>query len=285
VAILSGKFRTIAFIVSSGRTGTTALAQHLDACYPEVRALHEPRPSWRLRRASAKALCGKIGRDELARLLADSRLTLLETIVEPVYIESNPYLGGFIEAFGQVFDRPRIIHVVRDPRSFIRSSMNFGTFRGIKQLAQSLIPYWLPRPENCPGWTHLHWADMSEPLRLAWYWALINRELNRGEQLYGPLYCRVRFEELFARDGSGLYALTDWLGLPRSQELVAAANRENVNASGGGSFPPASQWDRDLHERVLEYCGELMRLYGYDAHARPDSRDSQQAAAGAPGQR
>jgi hypothetical protein len=264
LAIPGGKLERVVFVVSSGRTGTTALAQHLERCFSQVRAMHEPSPSWRLRRASAKALCGRMTRDQLVVLLASSRRKLLASIDRPIYVESNPYLGGFIEAFGDVFDAPRIVHVVRDPRTFIRSSMNFGTFRGVKQLAQGLIPYWLPKPEHCAGPCVKRWGDMAEPERLAWYWELINRELNRGQELYGPNYLRVRFEDLFARDGSGLHRLTDWIGLPRNEELAAASNSENVNASGKGRFPKWDEWDAQLKEQVLGHCRKLMVLYGYD---------------------
>jgi hypothetical protein len=41
----AGKFDKAVFIVSSGRTGTKALAHHLSKCYDNVFAVHEPRPS------------------------------------------------------------------------------------------------------------------------------------------------------------------------------------------------------------------------------------------------
>jgi hypothetical protein len=242
LAIFDGKFDKTALVVSSGRTGTKALAQHLSGCYSSVCALHEPPPSWRLRRASARALAGRAGRGELVELLARSRRKL---------------------AFGEVFPNAHIIHVVRDPRTYIRSGINFGAFSGAKQLAVSLIPWWLPKPENFDPPGAKSWSVMSGVERLAWYWAMLNTELNRGEQVYGSRYLRITFEDLFAREGHGLRRLTEFLGLPGSDQLLADANRENVNASTKNRLAKWEDWDEPTRKMVLGYCGELMELYGY----------------------
>lgn len=267
MAVFSGKFERVVFIVSSGRTGTTALAQHLAAAYSDVCALHEPTPSWRLRRASAMALCGRLTKDQLVQRLASARRGLVGRITQPIYIESNPYLGGFMEAFAEVFDKPLIIHLVRDPRTFIRSSMNFGTFRGLKKFAQAFIPWWLPKPEQLPNAAGRRWNEMSEPERMAWYWSILNRELNRGREIHGERYMRMRFEDLFAKDGSGMHPFTDFIGLPRNARLIEEANRENVNASREHAFPKFADWPADLKARLAEHCGDLMAMYGYPADA------------------
>lgn len=279
MAVFSGRFDKVVFIVSSGRTGTTALAQHLSAAYPNVCALHEPKPSWRLRRASAKSLCGRLTKEQLVHQLAAARRGLVSRITQPIYIESNPFLGGFLDAFDAVFDKPLVIHLVRDPRTFIRSSMNFGTFRGLKNLAQGFIPWWLPKPELFPNANGRTWNAMAEPERLAWYWGMLNRELNRGQQLYGGRYLRMRFEDLFAKDGSGMHPFTDFIGLPRNPRLIEEANRENVNASRESSFPRFADWPADLKAQLAEHCGELMALYGYapDTEAKVAATVSAQA--------
>src|SRR3954452_8876892 len=97
--VFSGK--KFIFIVSSGRTGTKAIAQHLSRCYPQVWAEHEPAPSWRLRMGTSRALCGKVTRDELKEMLVRLRRGLVERADRAVYIESNPYLSGFIEVLGE----------------------------------------------------------------------------------------------------------------------------------------------------------------------------------------
>jgi hypothetical protein len=263
LALLQGRFRKIAFIVSSGRTGTTALAAHLDRIYPDVRALHEPAPSWRLRRASNRALCGRLSRADLAALLAASRRRLIERLDRPLYVESNPFLVGFIEALGDVFAEPLVVHIVRDPRTYVRSSINFGTFAGLKRWAQALVPDWLPKPHHCATPTGLDWSAMSPPARLAWYWQIANTCLNRGREIYGDRYLRLRFEDLFAPDGSGLRQLTDFLGIAYDDRLAQSAQTERVNASTTQRLGRWQDWDARTKEDVLQFCRPLMRQYGY----------------------
>ncbi len=277
MAVFAGRFEKVVFVLSSGRTGTTALAQHLNDCYDETFAVHEPPPSWRLRCASGKALCGRLGRSELAQMLAHSRRRMIEHTRQSIYIESNPYLGGFLEAFADVFERPRIVHVVRDPRSFIRSSINFGTFRGIKGLANRWVSYWLPKPERLLQPAGPRWNDMSQPMRLAWYWDLVNLRWDVASRSMAGIMWRMRYEDLFARDGSGVRKLIDWLGLPPNDRVIENITRQPVNASKDHGFPRFRDWEPALSRQVIDRCRELMRLYGYDENIEAKIADSAQA--------
>lgn len=268
MAVFAGKFQRVVFIVSTGRTGTMALAHHLDQCYENVTALHEPRPSWRLRRASAKAISSHISLDNLRRLLESSRRKLVAGVTSPIYVESNPYLCGFLDVLGDVFDNPLVLHVVRDPRTYVRSALNWGAMRNLKYLANTYVPFWIPKPDHFAGNTETRWRDMSEPERMAWFWSAVNRELNRGEEIHRENYLRMRFEDLFAKDGTGLKRLMQWIGLPWKDELLASANSENVNASRAKQCPSWKQWPAEMQEQVLRHCRELMSLYGYDAEER-----------------
>ena len=239
------------FIVSSGRTGTKAIAQHLSRCYPQVWAAHEPAPSWRLRMGTTRALCGRAGRDELKAMLVKLRRGMVQRVAQGIYVESNPYLSGFIEVLGEVFEGASVVHVVRDTPTYVRSGVNFGAFRGLKKIASEFWPNWFPKNGK--------WAEMDSIERLAWFWSLVNTHLDRGEQIYGERYLRIRYEELFA---DGLERLTDWIGLERSSALREEANKERVNASHG-QLPAFDQWDEADRAKVLRHCEALMRVYGY----------------------
>jgi len=239
------------FIVSSGRTGTKAIAQHLSRCCPQVWAAHEPAPSWRLRMGTSRALCGRASRDELKQMLGKLRRGLVSRVQQGIYVESNPYLSGFIEVIGEVFEGASVVHVVRDPRTYVRSGVNFGAFRGLKKLASEFWPNWFPKDG--------HWSEMDAIERLAWFWSLVNSHLNHGEQIYGVRYLRIQYEQLFS---DGLQRLTDWMGLDRSAALREEANKERVNASHG-QLPAFENWISEDQQKVLRHCEPLMRAYGY----------------------
>jgi hypothetical protein len=263
------------FIVSSGRTGTKAIAQHLSRCYPEVFAVHEPAPSWRLRMATTRAICGRAKKEELIGLLVKLRRNLIERVSQPIYVESNPYLSGFVEVLGEVFENPLVVHVVRDPRTYVRSAVNFGAFRGLKKLASEVWPNWFPKPEMCVDeriQSGLQWAKMDEIERLSWFWTVVNNHISVGKRVHGDRYLQIGFEKLFSPDGGGLSRLTSWMGLPESDALRAEANKERVNASRGNQLPAWEKWGLVDQSKLLEFCGRLMEVYGYLPDVRVEGK-------------
>jgi hypothetical protein len=267
MATFSGKFRQMAIILSTGRTGTMSLAHYLDRWHENVRALHEPAPSRTLRIASNRYLCGKLNRQDMIARFARARRGLFATITQPIYVESNNFLHGFQDVLDDLFDQPCVLHVVRDPRTFIRSWINFGVYRGLKGLAGKYYPYWLLKPELLAKDSKVRWKDMHPCQRIAWYWTKINQELDRGAELFGPRYLRLRFEDLFVADGRGLNAFLDWLSLPRIPGMLKEAATAKVNASRNAGCPAWQDWPAEIQQAVLHECGPLMESYGYSIQA------------------
>jgi hypothetical protein len=262
VPVFGGKFERVVLLLSTGRTGTKALATYFDTAFPTVCALHEPPRSRHLRVASNKYLRGRLTRQRLVELYADARRDRFAKIGEPIYIESNPFLHGFVDALDEIFDAPRVVHIVRDPRTYVRSYINHGAFRGIKGLAARYYPDWMIKPERLDPAAPRRWRDMSQVERLAWRWDTINGVLERGVALLGERYVRLKFEDVFAEDGSGLRRLAEWVGLPQSSQFERL-REEPVNASKARLLPKFDQWDAADQRALLEWCGPRMQRYGY----------------------
>ena len=266
MALLNSNRKKTVIILSSGRTGTTAIARVLNEGYRDVRAVHEPRPSRHLRIASFAHLAGRISKQRMVRLLFKNRQRLCERTQETTYVESNPFLVGFLEVLGDVFDSPQVVHIIRDPRTMVRSALNFGGDHGIKRLVSTLVPFWITKPEHFDRSAPQRWSQMSPVERFAWFWTTVNQHLNQGEKLYGDNYLRIRYEELFTPDGNGIRQLADWISLePRDVDLAALLDNP-VNRSRRQICPPWHQWQEEDRQVVLHHCGELMERYGY-----PDS--------------
>jgi hypothetical protein len=266
LAVFGGKFERAVLLLSTGRTGTKALASYFDTAFENVCALHEPPRSRHLRVASNRHLRGRLSEQQLVETYAAARRARFAEIREPIYIESNPFLHGFVGVFDQVFDAPRIVHIVRDPRTYVRSYINHGAFRGIKGLAARYYPDWMIKPERLDPRAKRRWRDMSHVERIAWRWDTINGVLDRGEAVYGDRYLRVKFEDVFAEDGSGLRRLAEWIGLPTSAAFERL-REERVNASQGRSLPRWEQWEASDQRAVLELCAARMERYGYSTGA------------------
>jgi len=247
-----------AFILSSGRTGTKFLAEFLSANYPDILALHEPAPSYHLRMLSNARLAGSASRRLLISALRASRSGLARRRAGRVYIESNPFLFGFVEVFGEVFDDPLIFHIVRDPREFTRSAINHGSATGVKRLASSVVPYWFPNVSKL--------LKIDTPLTpvgvFAGQWRLVNEFLSgRGESLAG--YHRFTFEDVFGADHAGLRRMCETLELPYPDAEARLSASEKVNAGKLSLMGQWPTWTAEQRQELDRVCGDLMRAYGY----------------------
>src|SRR5678816_1262117 len=117
-------------------------------------------------------------------------------------------------------------------------------------IRDSYYPDWMIKPERLDPRAKRRWRDMSHVERIAWRWDTINGVLERGQSVYGERYLRVKFEDVFAEDGSGLRRLAEWIGLPTSAAFERL-REERVNASQGRSLPrwePVSYTHLRAHE-------------------------------------
>jgi len=265
VAYLGSHLENVVFILSSGRTGTTAMARYLSECCEGTLALHEPKPSRILRMASSRRLARRLTNEQMSQMLRRKRQRLVSQIDQPNYVESNPYLYGFVEVLGEVFQRPKVIHVVRDPRTMIRSALNFGAQSGIKRIVTALLPYWLIKPDRVEENPERRWRDMSAVERIAWYWRTVNSHLDQGSKVYGDDYTRVRYEDLFSSDGAGIRQLIEKLGLEERPGVLEELLASRVNRSRGNVMPAWPDWPEADCKALDHQCGELMRQYGYAA--------------------
>ena len=240
------------FILSTGRTGTQFLARHFDRD-PRTHAVHEPSPSLGLRFWTVAYLEGQVQPSAMTRTLRRYRTGFFRDIAEPVYIESNNFLAGFAEALIEEFDEPLLIHVVRDPRTYVRSAINNGANTGVKGLANRLVPF-----------AHLPLDSESEHpaiQRSALYWSLLNKYLHEVGKDYSSYHC-VRYEDLFVSDMSRFRWLTELVGAGQYERPVDESRR--VNESPRDLIPPWSQWSEGQKRVVTETCAEVMALFDYD---------------------
>lgn len=242
------------FILSTGRTGTQFLAYHFDKG-PDVRALHEPVPSRGLRFWTVAYLEGAVERSMMRRTLRRYRTGFFDGMTESTYVESNNFLAGFAEALIEEFSQPTLIHVVRDPRTYVRSAINNGAASGLKGLVNRFVEF-----------AHLDLdREAAHPaiLRSARYWTLLNQHLLRVGEGY-PGYSSFKYEDLFD-DGSDEFArLVDLVG-GGSQVLDAAGDDGRVNRSTQDLLPPWNEWSATQQRAVIDTCGDLMARFGYEA--------------------
>lgn len=247
-----------ALILSSGRTGTRFLAEYFDANFEGVVARHEPRPSRSMRLASNAHMAGALPRGALVWLLRRKRRRYIDRIQAELYVESSPFLVGFIGVLGEVFEEPVVIHVVRDPREQVRSSLNHGTGSGLKGLANRFVPCWYPDTSKLLGLRIASgWFG-----RAAGLWTLVNRELARGGRGHAN-YHLFKFEDIFDATTSGLRAMCGVLGLDYRASKRKLDSSTRINRGRLDLLPPWREWPVAQCEELHRICSPLMREYGY----------------------
>jgi hypothetical protein len=206
--------------------------------------------------ASHAHLLGVLSKPRLAALLRATRGARGDA--PPLYVESNPFLAGFVEVLGEAFDDPIVIHVVRDPRDHARSSLNHGTGSGWKGLANRFVPFWYPNVQRI----------LELPSRPSWLgqaagvWTIFNRMLSEAGPRYGR-YHLLKYEELFDASGDGLRQLCGWLGLSYHDAGLTIEADQRINASRRNVAPPWREWPAVWCRELHDICGPLAEQLGY----------------------
>jgi len=253
----------VVFIISTGRTGTKALAEFFNSNFDSVAAYHQPSFSRIVNVASNLYLCGKLNGNSLHRLVRKLKKRRIEKTPEQFYIEANSLNYGVSKILREIFDNVAIIHIVRDPRTFVRSYLNWVHTRTKSYIANKLTPFWQPSGVLTGEISKEEWDNFEEFQRVAWYWTFKNRRIEQMHEGDGG-YLRLRFEDIFdkAKCETNLKGLLDFIGLPYKDNLVSFVNSKK-NVSKKSYCPPFSEWSVEKKRRLYEICAPLMREYGY----------------------
>lgn len=239
------------FIVSSGRTGTKFIADYFNH-FDGVVAVHEPKPSRILRMWTTAKLEGKVNDADLSSVLYKKRERLSRT---NVYIESNPYLSGFINSFDEVFESSTVIHIVRDPRDYVKSAVNHGNYGGIKNFFNRYVPYWYPDVAKIVGIKN----KLNPTMRVACYWKVVNEFLSK-EGLKSKNYHLLKFEDVFDDSGSGLRQLEKLIGIEDSSSRVSL---DRINKSKHNAIESWQEWSPSECQQMDKIWQPLAKKYGY----------------------
>lgn len=246
------------FILSTGRTGTLFFTRLFGTDPTRTLSLHEPPPSYHLRILSNAHSCGVISERWMLPAFMHARGKILASLGDRDYLEANNFIYGFINAIKTLTPSTIILHIVRDPRDYIRSYLNHGAWSGKKWLAAQLIPYWQPDV----NYLFRDFTGATTPIvRFAAVWRHINEFIitnGQGNQNFHEF----RFEDIFEKPNSGLERVIQVVGLPANRNLKSATE-EKVNQSRNRRIGGWQAWSTAECRAVHQICGRLMERYGY----------------------
>ncbi len=182
----------VTFILSTGRTGTQFFSRYITESCHDMLCLHEPHPSRRFKWYSNLYLTGRIAPGFVARQYLKCRKKVINRSDFARYVESSNFMFGSIPAIEKAVPELSVIHLVREPVSYIRSHLNKGFWSGIKGFTARNVPGWLEflEPEILKS---------NDPVMiLAARWIYVNRVIRNYRERYP--YLLLKFEDLFSDD-------------------------------------------------------------------------------------
>src|SRR5262245_52521536 len=131
-------------IVSTGRTGTIFLSRLFGDLYPQVASYHErglSRPIQILTNLHYAHLFPVSGLKAAWRLLKGREIG---TCKKPFHMDANCFLYGLAALAPELYPGLKVIHIVRDPRAYTASHLNFSLQKTKSFVANYLVPFWQP---------------------------------------------------------------------------------------------------------------------------------------------
>lgn len=285
----------VVLVTSGGRTGTSFFAEVLDQLIEDSFSVHEPdvwhgvirRDSWRairwfgvyhvvlgklLRRTGMRCvaeryLSGDWTEEETVEAVGRQRADFYRRRSASLIIESNTQWYPLLPLLPRILPRYRVLAIVRDPRTWVRSYLNFG---GHHDERDRVARFGLPRmsPEMVGGDWAGRWKDMSVFQRLCWDWKFITDRLVSAADADERIRL-VRFEDLFKSEGraanlaSALDFITDFEDRRYEYSVPDGVFGRKVNVSNRERVGPWSTWPDQERRFLLDMCAPLMDRLGY----------------------
>jgi hypothetical protein len=223
---------------------------------------------WSLIELSDARMRGRLGYAEAVRRALDQRREFVRSRPGSVYIESSSAYYGLIDVLTEIYERHRVVYIIRDGRDWVRSKMNFGKMYKKGRIRGTVSYTWPTALEIGSDPYQSQWEAMSRFERICWAWAKLNGyalktvSRNPGARVF-------RFEDIFNAQGNDQHLaelIRYAVALPGVEAVAGFAldgwlDRQ-VHTSDG-PFPSWEQWSTGQKQRFRTICGPLMAELGY----------------------
>lgn len=249
--------------VSTGRTGTGFFCHLLRNLFPQVEVHHNSRYTTWINIVTNMLLARVLPKDALAvtwKFLKEGELNRCQ---QNFYIDSNNHLYGLVVLAPELYPDLKVVHIVRDPRTYVRSHLNWARHRPKSFIANYMLPFWQPNAFLLGEMPLRQWLALSKFEEFCWVWDFKNRYIQSLEHSEVP-YLRIRFEDLFASPDpeTSLNQMLCFIGLPEVTGMAQQFDHP-LNVTKKRSFPDWREWEPARCARLHELCGTMMSRYGY----------------------
>lgn len=252
----------VVFFISTGRTGTKSLAGFFSEYYNNVESHHQPRYSRFINVFSNMYLSNIYPHELLRKFVYKYKLPDILSCEKEYYIEANTMNYAIADIIRELDKEIYIIHLIRDPRSFVTSYINWIQNRALSKIANRAIPFWHANGVLAGQVKLAEWISMSEFERICWFWKFENEVILKMNRDY-PNFLSIRFEDLFKTDTlNQLQTLLSFVDLKFENKMVKYFDVKQ-NVSRKDYFSKWNAWDVKEVRRLNNICSTLMKSYGY----------------------
>jgi hypothetical protein len=255
------------FVLSTGRVGSKTLAA-LASLSAHIRALHEPSP--RLYHLSQLAYTDY---DPHAnhRLFKEAFLTSRRELLSAsasrrkTYMETSPQVTFLAAIIQDAVAGAKFIHLIRDPKAFVRSGMRRRWYSGHAMDDLRIRPL-------AGAYGHRRWSTWSAFEKNAWVWAETNRWIG-AFMANLPLENRLllKSEDLFGANVGALDDFYRFIGVKTPPDgLINTILKQKLNAQRSGQFPDPAGWTDQMLAELQSIAGPIMAEFDYELE--PDGR-------------
>ncbi|NBC48978.1 MAG: hypothetical protein GVY22_13540 [Gammaproteobacteria bacterium] len=217
-------YKDLVFIVSGGRTGTTFFGSCLAKIIADCFSVHEPdlwdgftkrsllavktfgirhmiidrlRQRTGIRNLTIKYLSGDWPEQQIQDAVRAHRDRYYQGIEAGLIIEAYSQWYGLLPVIRTIYPDAKIVGIVRDPREWVRSWMNYGAHHDendlVTRFGQSRLT---PSIVDDADYAE-RWSSMSQFERLCWDWRIVNSTIRDFAE--NDILTRIyRFEDLFS---------------------------------------------------------------------------------------
>lgn len=245
------------YIFSTGRCGTSYLSNLFHRLLPNVENLHQDEFSKLLNTWGNFSIISELSRKKLIRFI--NKLydhDLPTSTIDP--LRSIPYSLYFEQE--NSFNEPMIlIHLMRDPRNFVTSFMNWKNRKFSGLVAHHIVPFWMPPSYLDENMTIIESLSITKFEHFCWIWQFKN-DMFANFFCNKPNYHLFKFEDIM----TSIKRLNEFLNVCGiNVTLGPEVQDKRINRSEKTFFPDWKHWTSEQANVLDKYCGDLMHEYGY----------------------
>jgi hypothetical protein len=286
------------FLTSAGRTGTKFFGDLLGGMISKAFSVHEPDVlmdfklkslqqlqhfglynliigkllrKTGIRNLSQNFLSGRIGLAELKAAIVDHREKFYRSIDKELIIESYSGWYGAIPAIQSLYRNYKIVVIVRDPRDWIVSNMNWGTMYGKRDWISRLgLGRLDPAMIGDAQFEH-QWPNFAQfqKLCLAWktiYEIILQTIENDPNAIIFKFEDLFRFEEKYENLAKLLTFICEFPGRKFSYRIPEAVLEKKVNINISYEFSGKKNWDAKMNDYLNRICSSTALKFNYEAN-------------------